>query len=48
VSLVSVAGDTGEGGLLAVKAYSKACLHPRHWLNLRREMAVLWHLRQCK
>lgn len=36
-----------DGELLAVKSYSKGLLAPRHCLNLRRELCVLAHLRQC-
>ncbi|GBF92590.1 aurora protein [Raphidocelis subcapitata] len=36
-----------DGEALAVKAYAKARLRPRHLLNLRREVAALAHLRHC-
>jgi hypothetical protein len=42
VTLCSVDGEA-----LAVKAYAKARMRPRHLLNLRRELAVLTHLRQA-
>jgi hypothetical protein len=42
VTLCSVDGEA-----LAVKAYAKARLRPRHRLNLRRELTILTHLRQA-
>ncbi|KAI8465684.1 MAG: hypothetical protein J3K34DRAFT_525156 [Monoraphidium minutum] len=36
-----------DGRLLAIKSYARAALQPRHCLNLRRELCVLAHLRQC-
>lgn len=45
VSSVSLCECDGFGTGVAIKAYVKARMAPRHALNLRRELAILSELR---